>query len=83
LNASDAHFIELSSVARVPASGLAERFKLARSGMAFSHAPKKKCPGGKFSLAWGGSRPYFAIDPARKKAGRSGAWVTPVRRFLI
>jgi hypothetical protein len=67
LNASDAHFIELSSVARVPASGLAERFKLARSGMAFSHAPKKNAPGGNFLLHGGAVGPISQLTRREKK----------------
>jgi len=44
---------------------------------------KKMSPGGNFFLHGGAASPISHLDPARKKAGRSDEWVTPVRRFLL
>jgi len=39
--------------------------------------------GGNFFLHGGPVSPISRFDPARKKAGKSGDRVTPVRRFLL
>jgi hypothetical protein len=51
--------------------------------VAREHGGEKNWARGKFLLASPARWPYFAINPARKKAGQSGDWVTPVRRFLL
>jgi hypothetical protein len=58
---------------------LSRRARGARAAAPF----KKITAGGKFFLAWGGSWSYFEIDPARKKAGKSGDRVTPCVAFFF
>jgi hypothetical protein len=61
---------------------MAARLRVSR-GVANGHGGEKNWPRGKFLLASPGGKPYFAINPAGKKAGQSGVGLTPSVAFLI